>query len=335
MKTGVSFNVFLAIRRSFMGLAAAAAVAAAAATASSAVAQSVTEPALPPGDRPSATASGSGPLTRQDLLVCVELEDGIATRSAAHDAQVAEHNEAAKAIEAEAKSIEQAQAAQKSSDKTGEAMLSRRIEAYNARVADLNSRAERLKAEELQLGKGVSRYNMACANRAYSQRDKQQALTEYRERKAVAGAAEPFDAGLKAFDKGQHQEAFRLWLPLAEMGRAAAQFNIAVMYEQGLGVAKNDIEAARWYGAAAERGDVTSQLKMGSLYQDGVGVAKDLGSASYWYGEAAKGGAKDADAARQARERLAGLPKEYQAGPEDVVAFDGGRFVLRRAANKQ
>jgi TPR repeat protein len=74
---------------------------------------------------------------------------------------------------------------------------------------------------------------------------------------------------------------------------------------------------------------------MGSLYQDGVGVAKDLGSASYWYGEAAKGGAKDADAARQARERLAGLPKEYQAGPEDVVAFDGGRFVLRRAANKQ
>ena len=30
------------------------------------------------------------------------------------------------------------------------------------------------------------------------------------------------------------------------------QFNIAVMYEQGLGVAKSDTEAARWYRAAAE-----------------------------------------------------------------------------------
>jgi hypothetical protein len=333
MKSLLHCNVLDPMRGWFRGLAAA--LAAAAATASSAVAQSVIEPTLPPGDRRSATASGSGALTLQDLRVCVELEDGVAKRSAAHDVQVAEHNEAAKATEAEARSIEQAQAAQQSPDMAGEAMLSRRIAAYNARVVDLKSKADRLKAEEVQLGEGVNRYNMTCANRNYSQRDKQQALTEYRERKAAADAAEPFDAGLKAFDKGQHQEAFRLWLPLAEAGRVSAQFNVAVMYEQGLGMAKNGVEAARWYGAAAERGDVSSQLKMGSLFQDGVGVAKDLGSASYWYGEAARGGAKDADAARQARERLAELPKEYQAGAEDVVAFDGGRFVLRRAANRQ
>lgn len=152
---------------------------------------------------------------------------------------------------------------------------------------------------------------------------------------AAAAAAGSFAAGVKAFDQGRHPEAFSLWRPLAEQGNAEAQFNIAVMYEQGLGVAQSDLEAARWYRAAAEAGDVAAQLKMGSLYEAGVGVAKDLGSASHWYGEAAKGRAKDADAARQASARLAALPKEYQVEPEDVTPFDGGRFVLRRAADKE
>jgi len=144
-----------------------------------------------------------------------------------------------------------------------------------------------------------------------------------------------FQQCLKAFDRGDHAEALRLWMPLAEEGRAEAQFNIAVMYEQGLGVAKNDIEAARWYRAAAERGDVASQLRMGRLYEAGVGVAKDVARAAFWYGEAAKGGAKDADAAREAAARLAALPKDARIGPEDITEFEGGRFVLRQAADKE
>jgi hypothetical protein len=148
-----------------------------------------------------------------------------------------------------------------------------------------------------------------------------------------AGGA--FAAGVRAFDQGRHQEAVALWLPLAEQGVPAAQFNLAVMYEQGLGVPKSDVEAARWFRAAAERGDVGAQLKIGSLYEQGAGVARDLDSAGFWYGEAAKGGAKDADAARQARARLAALGRQVEVGPEQVTAFDGGRFVLRQAADKE
>jgi hypothetical protein len=149
---------------------------------------------------------------------------------------------------------------------------------------------------------------------------------------ASAGA---FAAGVKAFDQGRHREALALWLPLAEQGMAAAQFNVAVLYEQGLGVTKSDVEAARWYGAAAERGDVGAQLKIGSLYEQGVGVARDLDRAGFWYDEAARGGAKDADSARQARLRLAALHKLVEVGPEQVTAFEGGRFVLRQAADKE
>ena len=150
---------------------------------------------------------------------------------------------------------------------------------------------------------------------------------------SAAASAGAFAEGVKAFDSGKHEEAFRLWMPLARQGKSQAQFNIAFMYEKGLGVAKSDAEAARWYLAAAERGDVTAQSKVGSLYEAGVGVAKDLDKAAYWYAQAAKGNAKDPEAARQAREQLAGLPDQFHVEPEDVTSFEGGRFVLRRAAS--
>jgi TPR repeat protein len=148
---------------------------------------------------------------------------------------------------------------------------------------------------------------------------------------SAAASAGAFAEGVKAFDAGRKEEAFRLWMPLATQGIPQAQFNIAFMYEKGLGVARSDAEAAHWYLAAAERGDVTAQSKIGNLYEAGVGVAKDLDKAAFWYAQAAKGNAKDPEAARQAREHLAGLADHVE--PEDVTAFDGGRFVLRRAAS--
>lgn len=149
---------------------------------------------------------------------------------------------------------------------------------------------------------------------------------------AVA-ASDAFAEGVKAFDAGRSEEAFRLWLPLAKEGRPQAQFNIAFLYEKGLGVAKSDVEAARWYLAAAERGDVTAQLKVGDLYRAGTGVTRDPDKAASWFEQAAKGSARDADAARQARERLVALRDEARSRPEDITSFDGGRFVLSRAAS--
>jgi len=149
----------------------------------------------------------------------------------------------------------------------------------------------------------------------------------------AAASAGAFAEGVKAFDSGKNEEAFRLWMPLARQGTSQAQFNIAFMYEKGLGVAKSDVEAARWYLAAAEHGDVTAQSKVGSLYEAGVGVAKDLDRAAFWYAEAAKGNARAPEAARQAREQPTGLSGQLHVEPEDVTSFEGGRFVLRRAAS--
>ena len=48
--------------------------------------------------------------------------------------------------------------------------------------------------------------------------------------------AADFDAGLAALQEGDYAAALREWTPLAERGDAVAQFNLALMYDNGQGV---------------------------------------------------------------------------------------------------
>lgn len=197
-------------------------------------------------------------LTREQLLVCVEREDVANTSGKLLETRVTQHNLEATAIEAENKIIEELQKNTKRSDKSAEEAMSRRIDALNKRAATLNAGTEKLTADQARMHEDLTRYNELCAGRSFDMRDKQLALADYQARKQAAAAAGPFEAGLKAFDEGKYQDALNQWLPLAEQGRPSAQYNIAVMYEQGLGVGKDDTQAARWFVAAAERGDATS-----------------------------------------------------------------------------
>jgi ATP-dependent protease ClpP protease subunit len=144
---------------------------------------------------------------------------------------------------------------------------------------------------------------------------------------AEPGVAGPFEEGLTAYDQGQFDTAFRLWLPLAEQGHAAAQFNVAVMYENGSGIAQDSAEAARWYLAAAKQGDAEAQYKVGMLYETGTGVTKDLAEARKWYDALIATPRKDKvslAAKQRARERLATMAPAAQ----EVIPYDGGRFVI-------
>ena len=66
---------------------------------------------------------------------------------------------------------------------------------------------------------------------------------------AWAGFAE----GLAAFDRGDYATALREFRPLAEQGTAEAQYNLGVMYGNGLGVPQDDAQAHMWYDLAASR----------------------------------------------------------------------------------
>lgn len=76
----------------------------------------------------------------------------------------------------------------------------------------------------------------------------------------------------------------------AEYGDMAAQFNLALSYEFGIGVPHDDEQAVYWYKKAAEQGLASAQSNLGVMYAKGKGVSQDAEQAVYWYTRAAEQG---------------------------------------------
>lgn len=63
--------------------------------------------------------------------------------------------------------------------------------------------------------------------------------------------AQKLQAGWAAYQAGQMKDAFKLWQALAEKGVPDAQLRLGGMFEHGIGINKDMIEAYRWYRLAA------------------------------------------------------------------------------------
>ena len=96
-------------------------------------------------------------------------------------------------------------------------------------------------------------------------------------------AAQDYQKGVEAHDRGDFATALREWRPLAEQGDAKAQFNLGGMYEFGLGVTEDGAEAVKWYRKAAEQGDAKAQIQLALIYDIGMVVPQDYVQAYVWY----------------------------------------------------
>ena len=96
-----------------------------------------------------------------------------------------------------------------------------------------------------------------------------------------------FDEGTAAYDRGDYATALREWRPLAKQGVADAQYNLGVMYGEGLGVPQDYAKAVRWWRKAAEQGHATAQYNLGVAYHNGEGVPQNYAQAHMWYNLAA------------------------------------------------
>ncbi len=105
-----------------------------------------------------------------------------------------------------------------------------------------------------------------------------------------AADAESFEDGLKAFEGGNYRTAMSLLRPLAAGGNARAQYNVGVMYEEGLGVPTDYTEALGWLLQAADQGNAEAKNHLGFLYLYGRGVSQDYVSAHMWFDLAASEG---------------------------------------------
>lgn len=76
----------------------------------------------------------------------------------------------------------------------------------------------------------------------------------------------------------------------AERGDREAQYQLALCYLNGNGVAQDIQEAVRWLSCAAEQGLAEAQDGLGVRFSVGDGVAQDDGEALKWFRRAAEQG---------------------------------------------
>ena len=95
-----------------------------------------------------------------------------------------------------------------------------------------------------------------------------------------------FEAGIAAYQANDLPLAYRTFLAAAKEGHVDSQFKVALMYEKGIGVGKDEKEAFVWYGKAATQGSAAAQFNLGVLYENGRGTKIDFVKANEWYSKA-------------------------------------------------
>ena len=77
----------------------------------------------------------------------------------------------------------------------------------------------------------------------------------------------------------------------AERGDVESQFDLGLMYANGLGgVPKDAVKAIKWLTKAAEQGDHLAQYHLGEMYAEGEGIPQDKTKAIEWLTKAAEHG---------------------------------------------
>ena len=106
-----------------------------------------------------------------------------------------------------------------------------------------------------------------------------------------------FEEKDKAESDDWYRKAAEALYKAAKQGDARAQFELAGLCRDGLGVPKDSAEADKWfalaaknYRVAAEQGDPDAQCTLGGLCQKGIGVEQNEAEAVRWFRCAAEQG---------------------------------------------
>ena len=125
--------------------------------------------------------------------------------------------------------------------------------------------------------------------------------------------AADFSTGVALYAEGDYEGAFEQWQALAREGDSRAQYRLAQMFANGVGVEKDDRAALRWYRQAADQGSVAARSELALMYSLGRGVRQDHSRAAYWYGLLAE------DGRVPAQYLLAGMYREGKGMAQDLA----------------
>ena len=117
-------------------------------------------------------------------------------------------------------------------------------------------------------------------------------------------------------------EAVKWYRRSAEQGDRLAQFNLAVMLAKGDGVEQSDKEALGWCHKAAQQDMPEAQMMLGDLLAAGRGTDADPAAARLWYEKAAAQGLAAASACRAAMSSPSIVMPAWLAPQIDGPALD-------------
>ena len=97
-------------------------------------------------------------------------------------------------------------------------------------------------------------------------------------------------SGIAAFETKSFTQAKMFLAPLAEAGNNEAQYRMAIMAQNGLGMVENPLMAYKYMKAAAESGLGLAIHGLGFMYLEGECVEQDTQKAIEWFKKAADQG---------------------------------------------
>jgi hypothetical protein len=107
----------------------------------------------------------------------------------------------------------------------------------------------------------------------------------------LSGCVSHLQLGINAYNQGKYDVAAALWNYSAKTGNPAAQHNLGILWEDGLGsTPKNVGQAAQWYLLAARQGYIPSMVSLARI-QKQAGYDQ---AAESWLSLAARWGNTDA-----------------------------------------
>jgi len=107
--------------------------------------------------------------------------------------------------------------------------------------------------------------------------------------------ANGFDEAVEAYHHKDYTQALEQFMVLAKEENPQAQYNVGLMYANGLGSEINNEEASKWYEHSARQGYGEAQFNLAVLYDSKEDITGDYAKkAKYWYEQAVHSGVNQA-----------------------------------------
>ena len=91
-------------------------------------------------------------------------------------------------------------------------------------------------------------------------------------------------------ENGKYKDAFQCYKDVAEFNNIEAICKLAYLYNKGLGVEKNEIEALSLYMKASKLNSGEAQYNLGIMYRGGIATIQNNEKAFYYFSKAAENG---------------------------------------------